>query len=297
MTTSAPGLRCVAALPDAMSMEIRGELYRHACEHGLTFDQVLRRYATERFLHRMETKRRGQRALRGAWAMEVRLGVQHRRWTTIQLLDRKPLDLADVNKRAFWLIEAAADAWHDDALRIDLNSARWSSPADHGAAWIRYKLFGYLQQAQLPLQIDIRYDNDVSPAPEEMEIPSLLDQPWTTMPVYCFDALAAEKLVTIIQRGVLRFRARDYYDLWLMTQVDPLDDLGKALEHMLSEEDFKKPDDVPSALTDKFATSEHAKWHWRVFLDRGGPLEKVAFRDVVAGIRDRVMPDLDAVPE
>ena len=275
-------------------MDIRGELYRHACEHGLTFDQVLRRYATERFLHRMETERRGQRALRGAWAMEVRLGVQHRRWTTIQLLDRKPLDLMDVDKRAFWLIEAAADARHNDALYIDLKSARWSSPAVHGAAWIRYKLVAYLQRAQLPIQVDIRYDTNLYPSPEEMEIPSLLDQPTPTMPVYSFGALAAEKLVTIVQRGVLRFRARDYYDLWLMNQVDPLNNLSKALDHVLSEEFASRPDEVPPALTDRFATSEHAQWHWDVFLSRGGPLEKVAFQDVVAGIRDRVMPELDA---
>ena len=107
---SAPEMSGLLALPDTTSTSIRGELYRHACKHSLTFDQVLRRYATERFLHRMETGRIGQRALRGAWAIEVRLGVQHRRWTTIQLLDRKPEDLAVVNRRARWLIEAAADA-------------------------------------------------------------------------------------------------------------------------------------------------------------------------------------------
>jgi len=103
--------------------------------------------------------------------------------------------------------------------------------------------------------------------------------------------------VTIIQRGVLRFRARDYYDLWMMTQVDPLNDLKAALDHVLSEEFAKRPDGVPPALTDRFATSEHAHRQWEVFLDRGRPLEKVAFRDVVAGIRDRVMTELAAATE
>jgi len=283
------GLFRLLAETDRTSMEIRAELYRYAHEHGLVFDLVLQRYAFERFLHRMETGRVGQRTLRGAWAVEVRLGVQHRRWKTIQLLDRMPQDLMDVNKRAHWLVTAAKKSRIEDALRIDLGSVRWISPADHSAAWVRCKLFAYLQRAQLPLQVDIRYGTDVYPKPKEMEIPSLLDLPGTKMPVYSFDALAAEKLVTILQRGVRSFRARDYYDLWLMTQVDPLDRLGKALDCALGEEFTSRPCEVPAALTDRFSASNHGRHHWEVFLDRGGPIEKPSFSDVVAVIRERVM--------
>jgi hypothetical protein len=91
--------RPVLGTRDDVTAEIRDQLREHAYANNILFDQLLRRYAAERVLYRMSTMERPpDMTLRGAWAIETRLGVPHRRWTTVQLqvtVTFAPLDIAD----------------------------------------------------------------------------------------------------------------------------------------------------------------------------------------------------------
>jgi len=127
------------------------------------------------------------------------------------------------------------------------------------------------------------------PDAEVMELPTLLDMTAPSIPVYAFETLVAEKLRGIVERGTFKARMKDYYDLWLTTQVDPLDDLDDAVEATFRHRKTTLPRGTPAGLTDGFATSDHARRLWDAFLERGAPAERLA-EDVVEGVRERVMP-------
>ncbi len=291
MTIPAPQLLAVRPAD-----KIRAELREHAHAHAnnILFDQLLRRYAVERVLYRMCTMEKPpDMTLRGAWAIETRLGVPHRRWTTVQLQVTEARPYFAEDEAAKGLVTRCAYPG-DDGLDFMSKHVRHALPSTGWPAYARphrVKADVRLDKAVIPFELVVGFNEPVVPDADEMELNTLLDQPAPRLDVARFETLVAEKLKRIVREGVLRFRAKDYYDVWLLANTDPLDELAEAIEVVFRHRPaLRMPDGVPAGLTDRFAESEHADWHWSVFLDRGEPLEKVGFRDVVAGIRERVMP-------
>ena len=66
----------------------------------------------------------------------------------------------------------------DDGLRFDagtVTAERITEDADYEG--VRVKFVGHLENARIPIQIDLGFGDVVTPEPVETEIPSLLDQP------------------------------------------------------------------------------------------------------------------------
>ena len=171
---------------------------------------------------------------------------------------------------------------------------RWP-PQDLAHGRVQMKMFAYLSGAQTPLQVELGFDDPMVPAAKVMELPTLLDMAAPSIQVYAFDTLVAEKLHGIVERGTFKVRMKDYYDVWLITQVDPLDDLEDAVEATFRHRKTTLPRGIPAGLTDRFAASDHAQRHWDAFLEHGTPAERLAFEDVAVGVRERVMSVLDAM--
>ena len=281
--------------------KIRDELRQIALDNNILYDQLLRRYASERVLHRACTLNTSQDiVLRGAWAIETRLGVRYRRWTTVQLAVRDPRQSFDEAASAHALVARAGapgedglDYWSRD-VRVTASSSAWPL----GDPPRRVKALINFDTAEIPFEAAVDFNLPDVPEADVMRLETLLDLPAPRVKVARFETMVAEKLKRIVEVGTLRFRARDYFDLWLMANTDPLDELEAAVEAVfLRRFATRLPTEVPPALTDRFATSEHAQWHWSVFLERGCPVEKVGFRDVVAGIRERAVPLFEAMVE
>jgi len=66
----------------------------------------------------------------------------------------------------------------DDGLRFDssvITAERITEDADYEG--IRIKFVGHLENARIPIQIDLGFGDVVTPAPVEAELPSMLDIP------------------------------------------------------------------------------------------------------------------------
>jgi len=278
---------------------IRAELRQHALANNLLYDQLLRRFAAERVLYRLSTlDTEPDITLQGAWAIEVRLGVQHRRWTTVQLGVRDHRPHIDEVETAHGLLVRSCGPGRDglDYWSLSVRSVPPPLPRLSCAPQHRVKALINMDGAEIPFETVVGFNGPVLPEADEVELDTLLELPAPRVKVARFESMVAEKLKRMVRVGVLRFRARDYFDLWLMVNTDPLDDLEAAVEAVFRHRHRERvPNEVPPALTERFAASEHADWHWSVFLERGRPVEKVAFTDVVAGIRERVMPVLESL--
>ncbi len=264
---------------------IRRRLYRHGRANEVLFDHVLRRYAMERVLARMCAASPGDLLLRGAWAMEMRLGVRHRDWRTVQLCDRR-----DRGEAAIADLVRGCGAEGDDGLRFDPDSLRVQAlHPGKPYGWLRLKLFAYVDTAQIPVQLEVAHPWSHVPEPEVFELETLLDQPFE-LPVFALDSVMAEKVQEIVVRGTAKARMKDFYDAFLLANADPMEDLETAVAAVFDQRGTALPDEVPPALSEGYAASTHARHHWGAFLERGQTLEALDFEDVVAGIRERVLP-------
>jgi len=73
-----------------------------------------------------------------------------------------------------------------------------------------------LDRARCPVRIDLNVGDPITPAPTQSMYPALLGEPFALIG-YPLETVLAEKLVTMLDRGVLTTRERDFADVCLLT--------------------------------------------------------------------------------
>ena len=70
--------------------------------------------------------------------------------------------------------------------------------------------------ACIPIQADIGFGDAVTPEPERIEYPTLLEFPAPLLHVYPHDTVVAEKYQALVNLAMANSRMKDFYDLWVM---------------------------------------------------------------------------------
>lgn len=104
-----------------------------------------------------------------------------------------------------------------DGVRFDLGTISAAVVRDAAEyASIRVKLAGALGRARVPIRVDVNFGDPISPAPERIELPRVVDIGLKPVHVlgYPLTMVLAEKIVTAIDRGETNTRWRDYADVY-----------------------------------------------------------------------------------
>ena len=121
----------------------------------------------------------------------------------------------------------------DDGTRFEVKSVEnIMDEAEYPG--IRFKLDAVLDTMKTPLKIDISTDDVITPKEVNYEYKLMFEERSIPLLAYNLETVLAEKMETIISRGTLNTRMRDYYDLMILNIVksDEINysDLAKALE-------------------------------------------------------------------
>ena len=81
---------------------------------------------------------------------------------------------------------------------------------------VRIRFKAQLGSARIPMQIDIGFGDVVTPFPDDIEYPTLLDLPAPKLKAYPPQTVIAEKIHTMVEKGDSNSRIKDYYDVWLL---------------------------------------------------------------------------------
>ena len=77
--------------------------------------------------------------------------------------------------------------------------------------------------AQPTVQVDVGIGDAVTPAPEWLEYPGLLDLPQPRLRAYPRESVIAEKLHAIVLFGTRNSRMKDYFDLRALAREGAVD--------------------------------------------------------------------------
>jgi hypothetical protein len=76
----------------------------------------------------------------------------------------------------------------------------------------------------MAMQVDVGYGDAVTPAPESVRFPVLLeDLPQPTLRAYPVYTVVAEKYQAMVSLGIANTRMKDYFDLWILAQHAEID--------------------------------------------------------------------------
>lgn len=264
----------------------RARLKNYADEHKEEFNLTLTHYGLERLLYRMSISRHADTfLLKGALLFSLWYQHPHRPTRDADLLAFGPSDIASL---VATFQEICAITVNDGvSFGIDgIKGAEIRKTAGYGG--VRIDVPAELDGARMSLQFDIGFGDAVTPGPEDVQYPVLLqDMPAPKLRAYPKYTVVAEKLHAICLLGMVNTRLKDYFDLHVLLHEDALDQakLQRATTATFERRKMPMPQTVPVGLTGAFATDAVKQTQWKAFLKKN-KLDPLELGSVVSGIRE-----------
>ncbi len=263
------------------------------------FNYVLARYANERLLYRLsQSPHAHEFVLKGAMLFIIWQGELHRPTRDLDLLGFG--NPAEERLKSIFR-ELCVMACEPDGLIFDPESVSVGPIRERQAyGGLQVKLQAELEQAKIPLQVDIGFGEAVVPRPVETTYPTILDFPPPRLRIYSRESVIAEKLHAMVMLGMLNSRMKDFYDLWTLRNAFVFDGqvLQKAIEITFHHRKTPIPQEIPVALTKEFAMDVAKQQQWKAFLRRNRLTpEAVLLPQIIDEIHDFLVPVLRALQQ
>lgn len=247
------------------------------------FDLILTRYGIERLLYRLSQSVHADRfLLKGAMLFLVWNETAHRPTRDVDLLGSGPAE-ADVLEAIFR--EVCEVAVEPDGVEFLADSIR-ANPIREAAFYrgVRITLEARLGNVRISIQADVGFGDAITPGPEVIIFPTLLDFTAPQLRAYPVYTVVAEKLEAMVLLGEANSRMKDFYDLWFLGRFFEFDGetLVAAIRATFARRGTPLPDKLPLGLREEFAPVKVVQW--RAFLRKSG-LQAPEFADTLAELR------------
>ena len=279
-----------------LGASVRQRLLNQSRAQVRPFQELLQYFAMERFLYRLAKSPFADRfILKGALLLTAWRAPLSRPTIDIDLAGRTNNQLDHIEEVVGTVcgITVEPDGIEFDQASIEVS--RIKEDADY--AGVRVRFYATLARARISMQLDIAFGDIITPAPTEIEYPTLLDFPAPVLRIYSKETVVAEKLEALTALGILNSRMKDYYDLALLSRMYPFE--GALLAEAIVATFCHRGTTIeaePIGLTQTYCNDPARVLQWRAFVRRsrfGG--ETADLTRLVDEIKPFALPLLSAV--
>lgn len=174
---------------------------------------IIRNYVMERFLERISLSRyRNNFILKGGMLVSAMVGRATRSTLDIDATVKNlPLEIEIVKD----IIEEVIAIPVDDGMTFTIKSvSEIMDEAEYSG--VRLSLEAQLETMRTPLKVDISTGDVITPREMSYNFKLMFEERMISILAYNLKTVLAEKMETVISRGVTNTRLRDYYDLYIL---------------------------------------------------------------------------------
>jgi predicted nucleotidyltransferase component of viral defense system len=229
---------------------------------------VLIRYAMERFLYRLSVSEYSKQfVLKGGNLFVIwQKGENFRPTIDSDFLYFGNADQTYLKNVFIEICTSPVD--QEDGMRFDAESIDISpirEETEYGGTRIVFN--AYLGTARIRLQFDIGIGDAITPPPEWAEFPVLLKGDIPRLRIYPKETAIAEKLETMVSRGMLNSRMKDFYDIWLLSELFDFNFtiVRQAVINTFSNRHVSLPIEPPECFAEEFYLSPIKQTQWNAF--------------------------------
>lgn len=209
-------------------MSLKAKINNYAKANNISAQTVLQNFMFEHFLERLSKSEYKDRfIIKGGMLVSNLVGLATR--STMDL-DITVKNLLLDEETVLYAINAISKIdIGDDIAFSDFKCSPIRPDDEYGG--LRLKCNAKYFSIVVPLSIDISTGDKITPQPLEYEFSSIFeDGRCFTLWGYNIETVLAEKVQTILSRGVASTRPRDFYDVFILTKDKPYnaDDFRKA---------------------------------------------------------------------
>ena len=188
---------------------------------------IMRNYVMERFLERISlSKYKNNFILKGGRLVSAMVGLDTRSTMDIDTtIKNMPLSVENAKE----MIEEIIAIPIDDGMTFSIKSVgEIMDEAEYSG--VRANLEATLETMRTPLKVDISTGDIITPREVLYTFRLMFEERTISILAYNLETVLAEKMETVIARGVANTRLRDYYDLYI---------LQNEYTHAMNMEQFK----------------------------------------------------------
>lgn len=188
---------------------------------------IMRNYVMERFLERISlSKYKNNFILKGGMLVSAMVGLDTRSTMDIDTtIKNMPLSVENAKE----MIEEIIAIPIDDGMTFSIKSVgEIMDEAEYSG--VRANLEATLETMRTPLKVDISTGDIITPREVLYTFRLMFEERTISILAYNLETVLAEKMETVIARGVANTRLRDYYDLYI---------LQNEYTHAMNMEQFK----------------------------------------------------------
>ena len=252
-----------------IAKSVRQKLLNISRENKIDYMKILIRYAIERFLYRLGiSEYKNKFVLKGAMLFIIWTENPHR---TTKDLDLQLIENISRNEIMKILKSVCEMKVEPDGLLFDTKSILMQEIREHNTyIGYRIKMKVQLEQARIPIQIDLAYGDIITPETKYIEYPVLLNFPKPKIKAYSIEKVIAEKLEIIINKGIANSRMKDYYDLYKILNEYKFNEvkIKDIIKKIFKRRNSNIPNNVPIGLSDEFISNKDKVNQWNAFIRR-----------------------------
>ena len=254
---------------------IRQRLINLSKVRGEDPNLVFIRYAIERLLYRISCSTQSDKfILKGAMLFATWIDIPYRPTKDLDLLGFGDSSAEQLRK---YFIDICQTKVEPDGLEFKPETIQITEIREElEYPGQRIRIESRLGNVQINIQIDVGFGDSIVPEPIELEYPTLLDMPSPHIKAYPIETVVAEKLETIVSKGILNSRMKDFYDLRTIAKEFQFDgsNLTKAIRATFARRGTQIPSSNPAAFTNDFYSNADKQIQWKAFL-RTSKLEDI----------------------
>ena len=184
-----------------------------AVKNNITTNEVLQNYMFERILERLSiSKYKNNFILKGGLLLSSIMGIDTR--TTMDMdTCIKGIDLTD--EQLYEVLQEILSINVNDGVKFEIRNSQ-PIKEDDTYGGLKYNLLAIFDNLRVNLSIDIATGDLITPREIEYDYKMMFEDRNLKIMTYNIESIIAEKFQTVISRGILNSRMKDYYDLYYL---------------------------------------------------------------------------------
>lgn len=249
-----------------------------ATKNNITPNEVLQNYMFERILERLSvSKYKNNFILKGGLLLSSIMGIDTR--TTMDMdTCVKGINLTDVE--LYEILNGILNINVEDNVKFQItNSEPIRIEDEYGG--LKYNIIAIFDNLKVNLSIDIATGDTITPREIEYNYKMLFEDRELQIMTYNIESIIAEKFQTVISRGILNSRMKDYYDLYYLITYKEFskEHLKQAITKTFNKRNTSL-NDIENTLS-MISESSFTKDLWENYAKKHKYTENIKFEEII----------------
>lgn len=197
-------------------MQLKAKIKNISREKRISAQVILQNYMMERLLERVSNSPyKASFILKGGMLISAMIGLESRTTMDIDATIRNhPLTVENI-QRIF-----------NEILALDINDGvsfrlKWINEIRENDRYsgFRISMDCFYDTLTVPIKVDLTSGDRITPHAIEYKYKLLMEERWISIYSYNLETILAEKIETVLFRGILNTRSKDFYDIYKLSKL------------------------------------------------------------------------------